>query len=146
MNTTQANRNSDTYEGRDPRRPGDNMDSIPIDYWRSSGPLALSMVALFGNTSWFDGLVHYSSNTTYDDAWGSTEPFPWRHICDGMPFVDMYRLPNTDVQILKAPQVCTGLVRDIHRDREIVPYDLLSLRLAYISQFVPTRGRINYVS
>lgn len=56
----------DEYEGD--QTPEATSMRVPSNEWRVSGPLTISAIALFSNTSWYHNAVAYAANTTYEDV------------------------------------------------------------------------------
>ncbi|KAF2028540.1 hypothetical protein EK21DRAFT_101717 [Setomelanomma holmii] len=122
----------DNYQGK--YLPDAAATEIPSADWRTSGPLTLSAMVLFGNISWLHNVISYTTNMTYQDV-SSRDRSTWQRICAGMPFgalyvSDTYRLPNP-------AQQCRWLELSISAGFTPDPMDLQQIIHEWISAFAP---------
>ncbi|KAH7073740.1 hypothetical protein BKA63DRAFT_576065 [Paraphoma chrysanthemicola] len=77
----------DTWQGNYP--PSGDSTLVPSQEWRTSGPLMLSAMAMFGNTSWLDNAVTFAANMTFVST-KDTNNLLWQRMCAGMPFAGLF--------------------------------------------------------
>ena len=118
----------------------DDFASNPVDASNASGPLALSAIALFGNTSWFDNVIKYTGNMTYEGAVSAGDKtLSWHRMCAGMPFAGLFTHSHSSRGSLFAAIKFCNLADDVmFVGRSPSQYDLLELRREWMGQFAPT--------
>lgn len=126
---------SDDYESGIPaRNPGSGP---PSESWRVSGPLTMSAVALFGNTSWLNSALTYTQNMTYENAANNRDDLGWQRICAGMPFAG---LVANDADLYSTGEHCRWADEAIADGNNPKPIHLLRLMHSWIESFVPDMG------
>jgi hypothetical protein len=133
----------DEYDGGgSPSEP--TYTRVPSDAWRVSGPLAISAIALFSNTSWLHSVIEYAANTSYADARsedqsrGAKSVLGWQRLCAGMPFGG---LVSSGEGRYAATDRCQLIYDDIAAGYTPRSIDLLSLTHEWIAGFAPQTYR-----
>jgi hypothetical protein len=133
----------DEYEGGGPP-PKPTSTRVPSDEWRVSGPLAISAIALFSNTSWIHNVIEYATNTSYADARdedqsrGAKSPLKWQRLCAGMPFGG---LVSSEEGRYAPAYRCQLIDHDLAAGYTPRSMDLLSLTHEWIAGFAPDTYR-----
>ncbi|KAH7411802.1 hypothetical protein DE146DRAFT_602792 [Phaeosphaeria sp. MPI-PUGE-AT-0046c] len=126
---------SDDYESGIAEKP--SISGTPSESWRVSGPLTMSAIALFGNTSWLHSAITYTANMTYADAAENKNDLSWQRICAGMPFAG---LVTNDATSYSTGEHCRWADEAIADGRNPRPIQLLRLIHSWIESFVPDMG------
>ncbi|KAH6639115.1 hypothetical protein C7974DRAFT_305943 [Boeremia exigua] len=128
---------SDDFVG-DSLRPNVSHNlGIPSMYWKASGPLTLSAVALFGNISWFNNVSKYSANKTHDSTTASGDQSSWYRMCAGMPFSTLSGLYGARWYFHAAGSCQSSLENQMFFGSTNQYDSLLKLRYQWLKQFAP---------
>ncbi|KAF2826191.1 hypothetical protein CC86DRAFT_293228 [Ophiobolus disseminans] len=124
----------DTYAGK--YLPDSTSTGVPSAAWRVSGPLTVSAIALFGNSSWVHNAISYAANMTFHDASRRLDRLPWQRICEGMPFTATY---DREVGTFPNPaKQCRWAEESISAGFTPTPRDLLDVIHEWIGGFAPS--------
>lgn len=112
----------------------------PSARWKTSGPLALSAVALFGNISWISSVSNYAADTSKTGA--ESDSPSWYRMCAGMPFSTLTGSYSGSGKF-PAAENCQFALRDqmyIGATTQNSSRALARLRYQWIKQFAPAAG------
>ncbi|KAH6633766.1 hypothetical protein C7974DRAFT_309920 [Boeremia exigua] len=124
---------NDTWAGEEARHTSTLSLS---DSWKTSGPLASSAMAMFGNTSWLHNMVRYGANTTFEDR-NDQDKVEWDLLCAGMPYG---RLFGTWSEGFPSPATsCKGIDNTIVSGQKPSRMKVLQIIHEWIEGFAPAR-------
>lgn len=129
---------SDTFEGDEPSPPS---TLVPSQWWRTSGPLMTSAMAMFNNASWLNNVMIYSANMTYGDK-NPREKLDWDRLCAGMPYGRLFGALSGSFP--SPAQSCRGVDISISAGFRPDARTLLNIIHQWIEGFAPegTVGRL----
>jgi hypothetical protein len=124
----------DDYDGEVDLEPF--YTETPSAKWPVSGPLTMSAIALFGNTSWLSNAITYTANMTYEDE-DDRDVLSWRQICASMPFAN---LVVNGAGGFGPTQACARADSSLAAGRNLRSMDLLRLIHEWIMVLAPTKS------